>query len=118
MPQLLNESTKWYSSHILQVIYFLSNPNIANGWGYSAQANGLELDQVPEIAGRAAVQVQASPCIGGGLDYTEQEEGSHRTAPGQVEESGEVEGPDRVAGQVVVADEEQQLVGDLVDSCP
>ena len=76
----------------------------------------MELDQVPEIAGRAAVQVQASPCIGGGLDYTEQEEGSHRTAPGQVEESGEVEGPDRVAGQVVVADEEQQLVGDQEDS--
>ena len=50
------------------------------------------------------------------MDYTEQEEGSHRTAPGQVEESGEVEGPDRVAGQVVVADEEQQLVGDQEDS--
>ena len=55
-------------------IYFLSNPNIANGWGYSAQANGLELDQVPEIAGRDAVQVQASPFIEGGLDYTKQDE--------------------------------------------
>ena len=97
-----------------QVIYFLSSPNIANGWGYSAQANGLELDQVPEIAGRGAVQVQASPCIGGGLDYTEQEEDFHRRGQGQVEE---VEEPDRVAELVGVADEEQQLVGDLVDSC-
>ena len=59
-------------------MYFLSNPNIANGWGYSAQANGLELDQVPDIAGRGAVQDQASPCIEGGLDFTKQEEGSHR----------------------------------------
>ena len=38
----------------------------------------MELDQVPEIAGWGAVQDQASPCIKGGLDYTEQEEGSHR----------------------------------------
>ena len=30
----------------------------------------------------------------------------------------EVEEPDRVAELVGVADEEQQLVGDLVDSCP
>ena len=38
----------------------------------------MELDQVPEIARQGAVQDQASPCIKGGLDYTEQEEGSHR----------------------------------------
>ena len=78
----------------------------------------MELDQVPEIAGRAAVQVQASPCIGGGLDYTEQEEDFHRRGQGQVEEVGEVEELDWVAELVGVADEEQQLVGDLVDSCP
>ena len=77
---------------------------------------GLAL--VPEVAGRVAVQVQASPCTEGGLDYTEQEEDFHRRGLGLVEEVEEVEEPDRVAELVCVADEEQQLVGDLVDSCP
>ena len=93
----------------------LSNPNIAYGWVNSAPANDLGLALVPEVAGRVAVQVQASPCTEGGLDYTEQEEDFHRRGQGQVEE---VEEPDRVAELVGVADEEQQLVGDLVDSCP
>ena len=96
------------------VIYLLSNPNIAYGWVNSAPANDLGLALVPEVAGRVAVQVQASPCTEGGLDYTEQEEDFHRRGQGQVEE---VEEPDRVAELVGVADEEQQLVGDLVDSC-
>ena len=49
-------------------MYFLSNPNIANGWGYSAQANGLELDQVSEIAGRGGVKIPSvliSRAVGG-----------------------------------------------------
>ena len=96
----------------------LSNPNIAYGWVNSAPANDLGLALVPEVAGRVAVQVQASPSTEGGLDYTEQEEDFHRRGLGLVEEVEEVEEPDRVAELVGVADEEQQLVGDLVDSCP
>ena len=96
-----------------QVIYLLSNPNIAYGWVNSAPANDLGLALVPEVAGRVAVQVQASPSTEGGLDYTEQEEDFHRRGPGLVEE---VEEPDPVAELVCVADEEQQLVGDQEDS--
>ena len=64
----------------------LSNPNIAYGLVHSAPANDLGLALVPEVAGRVAVQVQASPSTEGGLDYTEQEEDFHRRGQGQVEE--------------------------------
>ena len=115
MIMVFSESNTSTLPNGFQVIYLLSNPNIAYGWVNSGQANDLGLALVPEVAGRVAVQVQASPCTEGGLDYTEQEEDFHRRGQGQVEE---VEEPDRVAELVGVADEEQQLVGDLVDSCP
>ena len=115
MIMVFSESNTSTLPNGFQVIYLLSNPNIAYGWVNSGQANDLGLALVPEVAGRVAVQVQASPCTEGGLDFTEQEEDFHRRGQGQVEE---VEEPDRVTELVGVADEEQQLVGDLVDSCP
>ena len=117
MIMVFSESITSTLPNGFQVIYLLSNPNIAYGWVNSGQANDLELALVPAVPAQVAVQrvqVQASPCTDGGWDYTEQEEGCHRR--GQVEEVGEE--PDRVAELVGVADEEQQLVGDLVDSCP
>ena len=118
MIMVFSESNTSTLPNGFQVIYLLSNPNIAYGWVNSAPANDLGLALVPEVAGRVAVQVQASPSTEGGLDYTEQEEDFHRRGQGLVEKVEEVEEPDRVAELVGVADEEQQLVGDLVDSCP
>ena len=91
MIMVFSESNTSTLPNGFQVIYLLSNPNIAYGWVNSAPANDLGLALVPEVAGRVAVQVQASPCTEGGLDYTEQEEDFHRRGPGLVEEVEEVE---------------------------
>ena len=91
MIMVFSESNTSTLPNGFQVIYLLSNPNIAYGWVNSAPANDLGLALVPEVAGRVAVQVQASPCTEGGLDFTEQEEDFHRRGPGLVEEVEEVE---------------------------